>query len=119
MTVNNDSGANNYRSIANWNNGGTAYNVAESLAFVSFDATNQSFFTKNNTENLVVVKIYNYAFAGKKNMEVRVIATDTGGPLIKQALYIGQNTSAITSLEFKVITTGSFQGGTAFVYGVK
>ena len=119
MTVNNDSTAASYKSIANWNNGGTAYNIAESLAFASFDATNQSFFTKNNTDNLVVVKIYNYAYAGKKNMEVRVVSTDTGGPLIKQALVISANTGAVSSIEIKNITTGSFQGGTVFVYGVK
>jgi hypothetical protein len=119
LTVNNDTTANSYRAIANINNQGSISNVGESLAFVSFASTASSYFPKNDAANLVVVRISNYAFAGTKNIQCLVTAADTGNMLQKQALVRSSNTSAITSIEIKNITTGDFQGGTVFVYGVK
>jgi hypothetical protein len=119
LTVNNDTTANSYRAIANINNQGSISNVGESLAFVSFASTASSYFPKNDAANLVVVRISNYAFAGTKNIQCLVTASDTGNMLQKQALVRSSNTSAITSIEIKNITTGDFQGGTVFVYGVK
>ena len=119
LTINNDTTTNNYRGIAAWNNGGTAYNVAESKNFIPMQATGQSYFIINSTANMTVFKIANYTRADKKNVEMSLIAQSSAEHLMKQAVYIAYNTSAVTSIEMKNITTGSFQGGTIYVWGIK
>lgn len=119
LTINNDTTANNYRGIANWNNGGGAYNVAESKEYIPMAATNQSYFIKNSTSNMTVFRIPNYTRTDRKNVEMRSVAWSSAEYLIKQANYIAYNTAAVTTIEMRNITTGNFQGGTIFVYGVK
>jgi hypothetical protein len=119
LTINNDTTTNNYRGISAWNNGGTAYNVAEIKPYIPMQATGQSYFIKNSTANMTVFRIANYTRTDKKNVQMSLIAQSSTDHLMKQSVYIAYNTAAVTSIEMKNITTGNFQGGTMYVYGVK
>jgi len=121
FTVNNDTGANQYLQLKLYNQDTTPGTSSQRTSSVTLNATGMSDFVKNSTENMTKIVIPNYAATGIKQFKVDFVGRQTGIAYTYQlnGLVYCYNTSAITSFELRSLTTGSFSGGTIFVYGVK
>ena len=121
FTINNDTGATQYLHYRLYNQSETPGSASDSSSFVNLGATALSYFVKNSTENVTKIVILNYAATGIKQFKVDFVGKQASSSYtyMLNGLVYTYNTSAITSFEMRSITTGSFSGGTIYVYGVK
>lgn len=121
FTINNDTGATQYLHYRLYNQSETPGSGSDSSSFVNLGATALSYFVKNSTENVTKIVIPNYAATGIKQFKVDFVGKQASSSYtyMLNGLVYTYNTSAITSFEMRSITTGSFSGGTIYVYGVK
>ena len=121
FTINNDTGATQYLHYRLYNQSETPGSASDSSSFVNLGATALSYFVKNSTENVTKIVIPNYAATGIKQFKVDFVGKQASSSYtyMLNGLVYTYNTSAITSFEMRSITTGSFSGGTIYVYGVK
>ena len=120
FTINNDTGANQYLHLKLQNQDTTPGTVSQKSSGVYLNASGASYFVKNSTENFTKIVIPNYAASGIHEFKVDFVGKQAGSvyTYMLNGLVYCYNTSAVTSFELRSITTGSFSGGTIYVYGV-
>lgn len=120
FTINNDTGATQYLHYRLFNQDGTPGSGSSKTSSVLLDAVGASYFVKNSTENFTKIVIPNYAASGIHEFKVDFVGKQGGSAYtyMLNGLVYCYNTSAVTSFELRSITTGSFSGGTIYVYGV-
>ena len=119
-TINNDTGSNQYYHYRAFSQNTTPGSATLKDTFVNLSAIGMSYFVKNSTENMTRIVIPNYAATGIKQITSSFVGKQAGIDYVYflNSLVYCYNTSAITSFEFRSVTTGSFSGGTIYVYGV-
>ena len=120
FTINNDTGATQYLHYRLFNQDTTPGSGSQKTSSVLLGAVAASYFVKNSTENMTKIVIPNYSATGIKQFKVDFVGkqADSAYTYMLNGLVYTYNTSAITSFELRAITTGSFSGGTIYVYGV-
>jgi hypothetical protein len=120
FTINNDTGATQYLHYRLFNQDTTPGSGSQKTSSVLLSAVGASYFVKNSTENMTKIVIPNYSATGIKQFKVDFVGKQGGSAYtyMLNGLVYTYNTSAVTSFELRAITTGSFSGGTIYVYGV-